>query len=100
MPIYEYRCDDCGKHWEENLSMSDYRKPIEIGCRCSGSEEMGVVKRVFPTPRLKFHGDGFDSTNLSQDQVDFTPEYWYKDGDPTNDVAENKLDKPDITVIK
>ena len=98
MPIYEYRCEGCGKHWEETLSMADCRVPISKGCRFC--EEEGNVKRVFPQPRLKFTGDGFDSTNLSQTQIDLTPEYWYKDGDITNNSDDNKLDKPKVTVVK
>ncbi len=99
MPIYEYRCEGCGKHWEETLSMADCRVPIEQGCN-SCSPKSGVVKRVFPQPRLKFTGEGFDSTNLTQDQIDMTPEYWFKDGDITNTADSNKLDKPKITKMK
>ena len=97
MPVYEFRCESCEKQWEETLSMSEYRTPLGQGCRFCGKSK---VRRVFARTIFKFTGDGFESTHLSQDIIDMTPEYWYKDGDPTNDVKENKLDKPKVTVIR
>jgi hypothetical protein len=77
--------------------MSEYQTPLGQGCRFC---DKPTVKSVFGRTVFKFTGDGFESTNLSQNQIDMTPEYWYKDGDPTNDVRENKLDKPNISVIR
>ena len=76
MPLYEYKCDNCGHTQEVFLPMSRRNEKVDTLCeKCSG----GRYKRALPTPRFQFVGDGFDSTRLSQDQIDMTPEFWEDD---------------------
>lgn len=57
MPIYEYRCPDCGHGFEELQSMSD--DPIGI-CPSCGST---AVARVLYAPAIHFKGSGFYNTD-------------------------------------
>ena len=52
MPIYEYKCDKCGKIFEEHQSIHD--KAITECKHCKGS-----VKRVFHAAGIVFKGSGF-----------------------------------------
>ena len=45
--------------------------------------------RLLKSPSFEFVGDGFDSTRLSQDQIDMTPEFW-----------EDGSSNPKVKVIK
>jgi putative FmdB family regulatory protein len=44
MPLYEYKCDVCGREWEDN------ERAMDLGpCQVCGK---GTMKRVFSTPNL------------------------------------------------
>ena len=44
MPTYEYRCETCGKEWEEIRKISERKVPCKIPCpECN---ENGVVLKI------------------------------------------------------
>ena len=55
MPIYEYRCNDCGHQFEVSQRMSD--EPVRV-CEVCGGE----VARVLFAPAIHFKGSGFYNT--------------------------------------
>lgn len=43
MPLYEYRCKSCGKHFEEIHKVDDRQKPLSEPCKeCQGEVEMVI----------------------------------------------------------
>jgi len=40
MPIYEYRCSDCGNQFEEIISNSETRNPACPGCASAKTEKL------------------------------------------------------------
>ena len=66
MPIYEYQCDACQKHFEEVQSISE--KPIKK-CRFCG----GKVHRLISQTSFSLKGGG-----------------WYKDGYSSKKSSEKK----------
>lgn len=56
MPIYEYRCNDCGHQFEVAQRMSD--DPISE-CEVCG----GQVTKVLFAPAIHFKGTGFHNTD-------------------------------------
>ena len=56
MPIYEYRCNDCGHQFEVTQRMSD--APL-TECEVCG----GHVSKVLFAPAIHFKGTGFHNTD-------------------------------------
>ena len=56
MPIYEYRCTDCGHQFEVNQRMSD--DPLTECPVCQG-----VIQKVLFAPAIHFKGTGFHNTD-------------------------------------
>ena len=56
MPIYEYRCTDCGHQFEVNQRMSD-----DALTECPVCQ--GVLQRVLFAPAIHFKGTGFHNTD-------------------------------------
>lgn len=56
MPIYEYRCNDCGHQFEVTQRMSD--APL-TECEVCG----GQVSKVLFAPAIHFKGTGFHNTD-------------------------------------
>jgi putative FmdB family regulatory protein len=56
VPIYEYRCNDCGHQFEVSQRMSD--DPI-AECEVCG----GQVTKVLFAPAIHFKGSGFHNTD-------------------------------------
>jgi putative FmdB family regulatory protein len=57
MPIYAYRCESCGVHFERHQSFSD--KPLR---RCPECNKNSLVKVIGPVG-VVFKGSGFYSTD-------------------------------------
>jgi putative FmdB family regulatory protein len=53
MPIYEYRCDSCGKKFEAIQKFAD--EPLTVHPECGG----GPVERLISAPALQFKGSGW-----------------------------------------
>ena len=43
MPIYDYRCEACEHHWEQNLSVSNREAPCKE--KCPECNKKGKVKK-------------------------------------------------------
>ena len=56
MPIYEYKCQQCGLHFERFQRMSD--ASVQTCPEC-----IGQVQRVFQPVGIVFRGSGFYSTD-------------------------------------
>ncbi len=59
MPIYEYRCDDCGALYEVFQKMSD--DPLETCERCGAR-----VRKVLHPVAVHFKGSGFYTTDYGK----------------------------------
>jgi len=68
MPVYEYACAECGRHFEELQKVSD--KPLKK-CKICG----GTLQRLISQTSFSLKGGG-----------------WYKDGYSNAKAAEGKKD--------
>ena len=59
MPIYEYRCDDCGNSFEVLQRMSD--DPLETCDKCGGR-----LQKVLHPVAIHFKGSGFYTTDYGK----------------------------------
>ena len=64
MPIYEYKCDDCGKVFEVIQKISDKKLTI---CRC---DEKGVVHRLVSSSGFRLKGSGWYETDFKTKKSD------------------------------
>lgn len=53
MPIYEYKCSECGNVYEKRQKFSD---PVDTVCNC---EKKAPVFRLTSAPALVFKGSGW-----------------------------------------
>ncbi len=56
MPIYEYRCTECGHQFEVHQSFSD--APLQVCPNCQGK-----LRKVFHPAGVIFKGSGFYTTD-------------------------------------
>ena len=56
MPLYEYKCEKCGKVFEKIQKFSD--APLTVHEECGGA-----VERLLSPPALQFKGSGFYITD-------------------------------------
>lgn len=59
MPLYEYVCSRCGKHFETLQKFSD--EPLKTHPECGGD-----VERVLSPPALQFKGSGWYVTDYGK----------------------------------
>lgn len=59
MPLYEYRCDQCGSTFETIQKFSD--EPITVHENCGGA-----VHRLISSPALQFKGSGWYVTDYAK----------------------------------
>jgi len=64
MPIYEYKCDDCGKVFEVIQKISDKKLTI---CRC---DEKGTVHRLVSSSGFRLKGSGWYDTDFKTKKPD------------------------------
>ena len=62
MPIYEYECTSCGKHFELKQKMTD---PTIQTCDQLGCAEAKPVNKVISAPAIMFKGTGWYVTDYS-----------------------------------
>jgi putative FmdB family regulatory protein len=67
MPIYEYRCLECGKTFESIQKFSDEPYTVcgqsNFACEHGGK---GKVERLLGSPALQFKGSGFYITDYAK----------------------------------
>lgn len=56
MPVYDYKCDGCGKTRTETVSIQV--TDFQAVCSCGV-----VMRKVYGSPVVKFTGSGFYSTD-------------------------------------
>ena len=59
MPIYEYKCDNCGEVFEVRQKFAD--EPVAVHEKCGGP-----VHRLMSTPSFQFKGSGFYVTDYGK----------------------------------
>ena len=59
MPLYEYRCDNCGELFEVMQKFSD--EPLTTHEKCGGN-----VHRMLSAPALQFKGSGWYVTDYAR----------------------------------
>ncbi|MBX9600221.1 MAG: zinc ribbon domain-containing protein [Bryobacteraceae bacterium] len=59
MPLYEYRCDQCGSTFEIIQKFSD--EPLTVHENCGGT-----VQRLISSPALQFKGSGWYITDYAK----------------------------------
>jgi putative FmdB family regulatory protein len=62
MPIYEYRCEGCGRQHEALQKISD--KPLKV-CPSCGKR---ALKRLMSAPRFRLKGEGWYETDFKSDK--------------------------------
>jgi len=59
MPLYEYKCDRCGKTFEVRQKFADEPLTVHEGCG-------GEVERLISAPALQFKGTGWYITDYGR----------------------------------
>jgi putative FmdB family regulatory protein len=59
MPLYEYECEACGKHFELIRKFSD--PPVETCLACGGP-----VRKLLSSPAIQFKGTGWYITDYAR----------------------------------
>jgi len=89
MPIYEYKCAECGKHFDEIQKFSD---EALTQCKFCG----GPVRKLLGAPALQFKGTGWYITDYAGKSP--RPEgRSNKDADNGEGKKEDKKDAPSKT---
>jgi putative FmdB family regulatory protein len=67
MPIYEYRCSECGKTFDSIQKFSDepFTKCGQSNVECP-KDGNGAVERLLSTPSFHFKGSGFYITDYNK----------------------------------
>ncbi|MDX1765178.1 MAG: zinc ribbon domain-containing protein [bacterium] len=90
MPIYEYRCGDCGTEFEVTQSMD--AKPLKKCEKCSGSVERLISFTSFTLKGSGWYSDGYSTAKGSQGSSDTASPKTEKT-QKTEKKAEKKSDK-------
>jgi len=59
MPIYEYRCKQCGSHFEKRQSVSD--EPLKVCEKCEGE-----LEKQWSLSGFSFKGEGWYVTDYAK----------------------------------
>ncbi len=70
MPIYQYKCSNCGKSFERMQSLSE--DSIKDCPYCSGK---GSVHKVYGDVPVIFHGSGYYCTDHPHSSCDSCPHH-------------------------
>jgi putative FmdB family regulatory protein len=92
MPIYEYRCDHCGKHFDALQKFSD--EPLTTHPECGS----GPVERLVSPPAFHFKGSGWYVTDYAKTSGNSSPAKTEGAGESKSDSAsETKKSEPVAT---
>lgn len=70
MPIYEYKCENCGYEFEEMLHFSERDVPLNTPCE----------QQIEQTKHMSFKCDGKVHLKMSLGSFHLKGSGWYKDG--------------------
>ena len=90
MPLYEYRCENCGHQFEKIQRFSD--DPITV-CPSCGS---GPVVKLLSSPAIQFKGSGWYITDYARKGGDKSSSGSANAGAPKTEKTE-KSDSPSAT---
>jgi len=79
MPLYDYRCHQCGETFEVKQKFSD--EPLTVHEKCGGK-----VERLLSVPALQFKGSGWYVTDYGRNHSSSS-------SNGSNGKAEGKSDK-------
>ncbi len=65
MPLYEYRCQQCGEHLEKIQKFSD--RPLSACPKCKGR-----LERLLSSPAIQFKGSGWYVTDYARKSASST----------------------------
>jgi putative FmdB family regulatory protein len=83
MPLYEYKCENCGEQFEAMQKFSD--APLTVHEKCGGP-----VQRLISAPALQFKGSGWYITDYAKSGS----------GSPANGDSSKKSDSTDGSAAK
>jgi putative FmdB family regulatory protein len=63
MPIFVYRCSDCGKVFEKLERMDSEPSIIHLCSETEHLDDIGRIERIPTTASFKFVGNGFYATD-------------------------------------
>ncbi len=72
MPIYEYKCENCGHEFEEMLHFSERDNPINDPCpfpTCAGKVHLKMSLGSFHLKGSGWYKDGYGKRNASKEEV-------------------------------
>jgi putative FmdB family regulatory protein len=98
MPLYEYRCDQCGDVFEVMQKFSD--EPLRTHEKCGGR-----VQRLLSAPALQFKGSGWYVTDYAKNAGSGTkngkPDAGADSGKPAKEASSTKSgDSPSSTTTQ
>ena len=82
MPIYEYKCEDCGHEFEEMLHFSEREVPLNTPCE----------QQIEQTKHMSFKCDGKVHLKMSLGSFHLKGGGWYKDGYGEKEWQETKTE--------
>jgi putative FmdB family regulatory protein len=85
MPLYEYKCENCGKQFERIQKFSD--PPADV-CRHCGK---GPVHKLLSSPAIQFKGSGWYITDYAKKDTKSAKEL--KDSKESKESKESKDSK-------
>ena len=72
MPIYEYKCENCGHEFEEMLHFSERDNPINAPCpfpTCAGKVQLKMSLGSFHLKGGGWYKDGYGKTVSSGEKI-------------------------------
>ncbi|MBX3047529.1 MAG: zinc ribbon domain-containing protein [Anaerolineales bacterium] len=93
MPVYTYRCDNCGHEFDRQQSFDD--SPLKVCPEC----RKHTLHKVYRAAGVVFKGSGFYVTDKSRKSASPAPTNGKKAKEPastnsTTSTAETKSEKP------
>ena len=88
MPIYEYKCEDCGYEFEEMLHFSERDIPLNTSCE----------QQIEQTKHMSFKCGGKVHLKMSLGSFHLKGAGWYKDGygDKKSMSKEEKIERSTV----
>src|SRR2546429_9708224 len=87
MPLYEYRCDACGRRFEKIQKFSD--APLET-CELCGK---GPVRKLMSSPAIHFKGSGWFITDHAKKDSSTAAEGASSNGGTTGSNAQTRTER-------
>ena len=84
MPLYEYRCDACGHHFEQIQKFSD--PPVDVCPNCGERQ----VQKLLSSPAIQFKGSGWYITDYARKGTEAKESKESKEAKPTTNGGDAK----------